>query len=251
MNIDNAVFFFEQDIVMNLHFLSSTAPVARADHHRIRRVQAARCFAWLAQGFAVARLRPVAWLFALLACADLVTLFELAPRLSVLAPLVAPLAMAMFVLMQERADHARPWTFGETWGAVDEHRDALLAVGVAAAAMASAGYFAATMLAHMHGLRAWAWLAALPFYGVAFASFWFAPALIVLRNRTPLDAMMTSARAVARNWPVALIYAAVMGAYAFAVSAMPMTLSGVVVTPVLAVLILLGAYASYRDLLGE
>jgi uncharacterized membrane protein len=62
---------------------------------------------------------------------------------------------------------------------------------------------------------------------------------------------MTSVRAVARNWPVALIYAAVMGAYAFAVSAMPMTLSGVVVTPVLAALIVLGAYGSYRDLLGE
>ncbi|WP_322053258.1 hypothetical protein [Paraburkholderia bannensis] len=236
---------------MNLHFLSSTAPLVRAQDACVRRVNAARWLDWLAHGFAIARQRPVAWLLALLVCADLATLFELAPRLSVLAPFVAPLAVALVVLMQERASNARPWTFGEAWGAVYDHRDALIAVGVAAAAIAGVGYLAATLLAQTHVLHAWAWLVALPFYAVALASFWLAPALVVLRNRTPLDAMATSARIVARNWRVALIYAALIGTAAFAVQAMPMLVVGLVITPVTAALIVLGAYASYRDLLGE
>jgi hypothetical protein len=251
VNIDNAVFFSEQDVVMKPHFLSSTAPVARAEDPRVSRVNAACWLGWIGHGFAIARQRPVAWLFALLACADLATLFELVPCLSVLAPLAAPLAAALFVLMQERASNARPWTFGEAWVAVYEHRHALLAVGVAAAAIAGAGYLAANMLAQTHALHTWASVAALPFYAIALASFWFAPALIVLRNRTPLDAMKTSASAVSRNWPVALIYAAFIGADALAASVMPMLLLGVVLVPMMTALIVLGAYASYRDLLGE
>ncbi|WP_246793094.1 hypothetical protein [Burkholderia perseverans] len=236
---------------MNPHFLSGAAPVARAEPRRVRRVPAARWLDWLAHGFAIARRRPVAWLFALLACADLATLFMLAPRLSVLAPLVAPPAVALFVLMQERASNARPWRFGEAWGAVYEHRDALLAVGVAAAAIAGAGYLAASLLARTHALHESAWLVALPFHAAALAAFWFAPALIVLRNRTPLDAMATSARAVWRNRPVALIHAALIGAAAFTASAVPLLLHGLVVMPVVAALLVAGAYASYRDLLGD
>ncbi|NIF65791.1 hypothetical protein F3J11_24415, partial [Burkholderia sp. Cy-647] len=80
---------------MNRHIASSAAAVARPYDPRRRGtprgVSIRQLPGWLAHGLSIARQRPVWWLFALLACADAATLFELAPRLALLAPMAAPL----------------------------------------------------------------------------------------------------------------------------------------------------------------
>ncbi|WP_175796722.1 hypothetical protein, partial [Burkholderia anthina] len=197
---------------MNRHIASSAAAVARPYDPRRRGtprgVSIRQLPGWLAHGLSIARQRPVWWLFALLACADAATLFELAPRLALLAPMAAPLAAAVLVLMQERATHARAWSFGEAWLAVAEHRSTLFTIGCATAAIAGAGYAAAHGLRQSHLMpadpleaEALALLVALPCYALALALFWFAPALVVLRRASAGEAMLASARAVLRNLP--------------------------------------------------
>ncbi|WP_186183143.1 BPSS1780 family membrane protein [Burkholderia gladioli] len=247
---------------MNRHIASSAAAVARPYDPRRRGtprgVSIRQLPGWLAHGLAIARQRPVWWLFALLACADAATLFELAPRLALLAPMAAPLAAAVLVLMQERATHARAWSFGEAWLAVAEHRSTLFTIGCATAAIAGAGYAAAHGLRQSHLMpadpleaEALALLVALPCYALALALFWFAPALVVLRRASAGEAMLASARAVLRNLPIALVYAFALGADALAAAWLPVALRALVVTPLLAALVVLGMYASYRALLGD
>ncbi|NIF74620.1 hypothetical protein F3J16_31260, partial [Burkholderia sp. Ap-962] len=60
-----------------------------------------------------------------------------------------------------------------------------------------------------------------------------------------------SARAVLRNLPVALAHALALGADALAAPWLPVALRALVVTPLLAALVVLGMYASYRALLGD
>ncbi|MDN7602105.1 BPSS1780 family membrane protein [Burkholderia gladioli] len=247
---------------MNRHIASSAAAVARPYDPRRRGtprgVSIRQLPGWLAHGLSIARQRPVWWLFALLACADAATLFELAPRLALLAPMAAPLAAAVLVLMQERATHARAWSFGEAWLAVAEHRSTLFTIGCATAAIAGAGYAAAHGLRQSHLMpadpleaEALALLVALPCYALALALFWFAPALVVLRRASAGEAMLASARAVLRNLPIALVHALALGADALAAPWLPVALRALVVTPLLAVLVVLGMYASYRSLLGD
>ena len=91
-------------------------------------------------------------------------------------------------------------------------------------------------------------LISMPFSVIAIAAVWFAPALVVLHNLSPDDAMTASLRAVLRNWPVALVYAAVIAADLLLAPVVPMLARGVVVTPLVSALIVLSMYGSYRDL---
>jgi len=267
---------------MNLHFPSSTMKTARPQstqgahgivHPDGRRVGVLRIADWLAEGFSIARAQPLLWLPAILGGADFSTLFELTPPLLavLLAALLLPLWAGAMMLMQERARNARPWTIGETLEAINGHRNALFTIGLSGAAIAGIGYllsFAAfhvtvsTSLAasgahnlaivygvHQGAQNALEPLISMPFYVIAIASVWFAPALVVLHNLSPVDAMTASLRAALRNWPVALVYAAAIAADILLAPVVPMLARGVVVTPLVSALIVLSMYGSYRDLL--
>jgi uncharacterized membrane protein len=267
----------EEDTVMNLHFLSNAAPSARGfdrlHHGESRSVGIARMVDWIADGVALARLQPVWWICAILVCADFATLLVLAPPLRTLAPLVAPLAAGVLVLLQERASNARPWTLAEGMAAVSERRNALTAVGFGAVALVALGHAVQFAMFHMsltpvrtadgaHGLSIVFGthpaeqtlvesLVVIPFYVLAVAAFWFAPALVMLRKLSPLDAMTASLCAVLRNWPTALLYAAAIAVDVLAAPFLPALVSGLVITPLVSALVILSMYGSYRDVFGQ
>lgn len=101
------------------------------------------------------------------------------------------------------------------------------------------------MLAAM-GAGFMALLVFLLFALVATAALWFAPALVVLRNVAPVDAVMASLRAVLKNWLPFLLYGVAQIVLAVAAS-IPLGLGWLVLLPVM----LLTAYVSYRDVFGE
>jgi uncharacterized membrane protein len=262
---------------MNLHFLSNAAPTARgfdqSQRGESRSVGIARIADWIANGVAIVRLQPVWWICAMLACADFATLLELVPRLRVLAPLVAPLAVGVLVLMQERASNARPWTLTEALEAIAERRDALVAVGLGAVALVALGYAVQFAMFHMsmtqvraadgaHGIsivfgthRATQTLleslVVVPFYVLAVAVFWFAPALVTLRKLSPLDAMTASLCGVLRNWPTAMLYAAAIATEVLTAPFLPALARGLVITPLVSALIIVSMYGSYSDVFGQ
>ena len=81
---------------------------------------------------------------------------------------------------------------------------------------------------------------------LASAALWFAPALVVFRHVAPVDAVMTSLRALVKNVLPFLIYGVIQIALAI-VASIPFGLGWLVLLPVM----LLTAYMSYRDVFGE
>lgn len=77
---------------------------------------------------------------------------------------------------------------------------------------------------------------------LATAALWFAPALVVFRQVPPLDAVMTSLRAVFKNVLPFLIYGVIQLVLAV-VASIPFGLGWLVLLPVM----LLTVYVSYRD----
>ncbi|NPT53790.1 BPSS1780 family membrane protein [Paraburkholderia elongata] len=272
---------------MNMHYSGSTAVPAHPQHVSGLRYPDSRVVSvlsiagWLAEGFRIARASPVLWLMAILGCADLVTLFELAPPLRVLAVLVGPILAAGLVLMQERSSNARPWSIRETVEAVNVHRNALIAIGLCGAAVACAGQlisFAAfhvsmkasvtpngmhdlTILYGTHnGTGNGAGNALEPLfnflaYALAASLVWFAPALVVLNNVSPLNAMAASLRAVVRNWRVASVFgvvaAGVVVGNALLANSAALLVSGLMVMPLVSALIVLSMHGAYRDIFAK
>jgi uncharacterized membrane protein len=263
---------------MNLHSLSGTMnPECAGRAHGLAcpdgRTVSVRCLpAWLAEGLALARMQPLLWLAAIFACADYATLLELAPSLRLSALLVVPALAGGMTLLQERARNARPWTLAEAFEAVERRRNPLWAIGLAGAALACIGYlvpflvFHTTLVtsdaangahslsivygAHNGTMNPLEPLVSMPFYAAAAAAVWFAPALVVLHNFSPVEAMATSLRALWRNWPVALVYAAAIAADVLLAPAMPMLVRGIVVTPAVSALIVLSMHGFYREVFG-
>jgi hypothetical protein len=260
---------------MNLHsrsFAMNPARVQRVhgpDYPDGRAVSVTRFPAWLANGMAIARAQPVLWFAAILACADFATLLELTAPLRLLATLVVPVVAGALMLVQERASNARPWTLAETCAAIGGHRSALFTIGFAGAAIVSIGhflpfvYFHTTVMtssaangvhklsivygAHHGAASPLEPVVIVPFYAVALAVVWFAPALIVLHNLRAAEAMTASVRAMLRNWPVALVYIATIAGDVLLAPVVPLLVRGLVVTPLVTALIVLSMYRYYRD----
>lgn len=81
---------------------------------------------------------------------------------------------------------------------------------------------------------------------VAAMAVWFAPALVVLRNVAPVEAMKSSFAASLKNIVPFLIYG-VLYLIAAILASIPFGLGWIILAPVLA----LSIYAAYRDIYGE
>ncbi|PQV54633.1 BPSS1780 family membrane protein [Paraburkholderia sp. BL21I4N1] len=264
---------------MKMHYLHDSAVPNGARNTQDSRVPNARAIGmasfagWLEEGVRIARVRPVLWLAAVLACADVSTLLGLVPSLLMLAMLVAPIAIAAVVLMQERSGNDARWSVSEMVDAVHAHRNALLTIGaccVAAtyigqlilfaafhvsvkASVAANGVHALTFAyATYHGAdNALEPLFNVLIHVVPVALLWFAPALVVLNNASPANAITASVRAVVRNWPIACLGVVAIVAGALLVPFVPMLVCALIVTPLTTALIVMSLYGSYRGVFGE
>jgi uncharacterized membrane protein len=90
-------------------------------------------------------------------------------------------------------------------------------------------------------------LIALPIFCGALAAAWFAPALVVLRDVGPLDAMAASFEGAARNWRTTLIYVVAVADAVLLARQIPLLLTSLALMP----LMLLSIYGGYRDLFGS
>lgn len=241
-------------------------------YHEIHSVSATRIWNWLADGVSIARTQPLLWVAAILGSADLATTLKLVAPLNPLATLLLAVLVGATALTPAGAGSMHRRTLGETLSALGRHRDALFTVALACAAIVAAGELISFALLHIrlttamlpsgaHSLsivfgepnnRASSFEPVLnaTAFAIAIAAVWFAPALIVLQRLSPLEAMLTSLRAVFHNGPVALIYAGILAADAMLATTMPMLVRGLVLTPMISALILLTMHGSYRDILS-
>lgn len=234
-----------------------------------REVSPLRFFSWLTAGWRAVSLQPVLWLSIVLLCADFITLLGFLPLLRPLAVFLAPLMVGALMVVQEGSSRDEPVSLRNLCAAIGRSSNALCVIGLYAAVIVAIGYvvmlaifnvslMASTTANGVHnlsisyggasGLRGTLEaMSGVSIYAIAVAAACFAPALVILHNMTPLDAMIASLSGTLRNWPLTLgCFAAVIAAVLF-MPMMPLAVRAFVVTPLLTALPLLAIHGAYRD----
>lgn len=260
---------------MNTEYLRDVSKGTRL--HRVpalpfsggREVNALHIVEWLAAGYRAACQQPVLWLSVLLISADFATLLGMLPLLRPLAVLLAPVVVGALMFVQDAANRGEPVSVREMFAALARRSNALCVIGLYGAVLVAIGYV--VLLATFHvslqssvtasgqhfvsivyggeqGVRgALESLLGAAIFAVAIASACFAPALVMLHDMTPHDAMLESLSGALRNWPATLLcFVAVTAAVLFA-PMVPLALRALVLTPVLTAVPLLSIYGAYRD----
>jgi hypothetical protein len=260
---------------MNIDYPSDVSKETRI--HRVptlpfsggREVNPLRIADWLMSGARAVSMQPVLWLSVLLICADFATLLGFLPLLRPLAVLLAPLVVGGLMFVQDGARKGRGVSLRETFAALARRSNSLCVIGLYGAAIVAVGYLILLATFHVslnmsvtaagvhnfsmsyggdHGVRgALESLLGASIFAVAIASACFAPALVMLHDMTPHDAMIASLSGAARNWPVTLMYFAAMTVAVLFAPMVPLALRALVLTPVLTAVPLLSIYGAYRD----
>ncbi|WP_116138533.1 BPSS1780 family membrane protein [Trinickia diaoshuihuensis] len=256
---------------MSLHYLSDVSktahrrPAPEPAHLEGLHFDAMYIFDWLETGWRAARIQPMLWLGTFLACAAFAFACKHVPLLRPTIVLIAPLAVGMLMVAQERVRIGRPARARDLIAALAQHHYALLAIGVTAAALIVLGYVISAIVVDASVLKSFvtsgphhlsisyggpgprgtiATLVALPIFTVALAAAWFAPALVVLRDAGPLDAMAASLHGALRNWRTTLIYVVAVADALLLAHQVPLLASSLALLPPM----LLTIYGGYRDL---
>ena len=233
-----------------------------------RVVRASRGADWIAEAFALFRQQPGVWIGILVIWLVLSTVIAAVPVLSVLGTFLNPVFTAGIMLgcaSQARGEGLRVEHLfaGFRSGRVGP----LLMMTVWTLLLAAAGLVALVavvwpLFGALKGLHApspeellgalglgrllWFAFAALTLAALLAMAVWFAPALIVFRGVSALDAMKLSFRGCVRNWRALAVYG-LLAAVMLILAALPLLLGLLIAVPVLMVSI----YTSYRDIYPE
>jgi hypothetical protein len=230
-----------------------------------RTVSASHLTQWFASGLRGARVQPLLWLALMAACAAVITVLKIEVMLRPLVVLIFPLFAGALMYAQDRLRNGRPAGLGEVIAAVRAKSNALLAVGLLSGAVVAIGYMimfaalnasllASVMTTGFHNISisyggdagargVLESMVGVPIFTIAIASAWFAPALVMLHDVPPLEAMMASLNGAARNWSAAAFFLVAMAGAVLIDATVPLLTSALVLTP----LMLLSLYDGYRD----
>ena len=230
-----------------------------------RTVPASHLFRWLRAGALAALAQPMVWMACLALCAALLMLFKALPLLRPLAALAAPLIAGALMYALDRQRNGEPVELADIARAVYAKANPLLAIGLMSGAIVAIGYvimiatlnlslLASIMTTGMRavsisyggddGLRGMLEsLVSAPILTIAVGAAWFAPALVMLHDVAPFEAMKASLNGAARNWGASAVWLVVLTGAALLAPTVPLLASALVLTP----LMLLSIYDGYRD----
>ena len=226
-----------------------------------RAVGAGRGWDWIVEAFALFRLQPGMWILMVVILGVLFVLMSMIPVLGSLASaLLLPIFGAGLMLGCRALDREGTLEMSHLFAGFKEKTGNLVMIGVfnlvgwavmaiAVIAVVGGGVFMGAMRGGSIGagmsivsvLIAGLLVAALsvPLYMAT----WFAPALVVLHDVAPMDALKASFFACLRNWIPFTVYSVVLLVLGL-LAAIPLGLGYLVLLPVLAASI----YTAYRDL---
>ena len=222
-------------------------------------VEAGRGLARLSEGWGLFKQAPAIWIAMTVIAGIAFIAIGLVPMLGQLdSPLLSVIVAGGIMLGCRALDRGEPLTIAHLFAGFQSHLSPLLVIG----ALYLAGMFVIVFIAAAFtGGAAFALWRGGPDVGTAIGSvllvilivlllmipllmaLWFAPALVVLHDVAPVEAMKRSVRACLRNLLAFLVYglvAFILGVFA----SIPFALGWLVLLPVLAA----SAYASYRDI---
>ena len=226
-----------------------------------RAVGAGRGWDWIVEAFALFRLQPGMWILMVVILGVLFVLMSMIPVLGSLASaLLLPIFGAGLMLGCRALDREGTLEMSHLFAGFKEKTGNLVMIGVfnlvgwavmaiAVIAVVGGGVFMGAMRGGSIGagmsivsvLIAGLLVAALsvPLYMAT----WFAPALVVLHDVAPVDALKASFFACLRNWIPFTVYSVVLLVLGL-LAAIPLGLGYLALLPVLAASI----YTAYRDL---
>jgi hypothetical protein len=222
-------------------------------------VDLSRAAAWISEGWILFRLAPGPWIAITVIAGIGFIAVGLVPLLGQLAtPLLSVMAAGGIMLGCRGLERDEPLTIGHLFAGFQSHLNPLLVIG----ALYVAGIFAIVVVVSIFtGGAAFALWRGSPDPGMALTSalliglislalmlplmmaIWFAPALVVLHEVTPVEAMKLSLRGCLRNILPFLVYG-IIGFVLAVIATIPLMLGWLVLLPVLAG----SVYASYRDI---
>ena len=233
-----------------------------------RRVEAGRGAAWWREGWALFMAAPGGWFAIGILMMLIMLVLEIIPVLGFIASLLLPPLLTGGVMFAAHEQHAgRPLSVGYLFTGFSRRTGPLLALGgiyfgasvlifavvgaLLAGAMAGSGAgFGAGMedMMRMGEVMVSATGLVALFIGttaslVLVAAMWFAPALVMLREMSPVEALRASLLASLRNWLPMLVYGLLMLVFAI-VAMLPMMLGYLLLVP----LVMTSVYVSYRDI---
>lgn len=231
-----------------------------------RAVDAGRGVSWWSEAWALFTKAPGMWIVMALIMAVIFILLGFIPVLGALATsLLAPAFAAGWVLSARKVEGGGALEIGDLFSGFKDKLSPLVVLGAAALVatlviglvggvlgfgamfgmMAGGAHQSGAGIMAALGAGMVALLVILALSMLVTMALWFAPALVVLRSAAPLDAMKMSFSANLRNIVPFLLFG-VLYIVAAVVASIPFGLGWIVLAPVL----LLTLYVSYKDVFG-
>jgi uncharacterized membrane protein len=228
-------------------------------------VDAGRATAWYGYGFDQFKANAGVWIGMSVVLFIIMMVLAFVPVLGSLASnVLMPVFFGGLMLASQASREGRPVTFDYLFAGFKDKFGSLALLGVfwmiavllitvvatVFAALLFGGAMATGALTGSAGLMGLGITAILGFILVAVIisipmamAIWFAPALVVFHNISPIDALMTSLKASLKNWVAFLVFFVLYIVFAI-IATIPLGLGWLVLGPVL-----IGAmYAAYRDI---
>lgn len=228
-------------------------------------VDAGRATAWYGYGFDQFKANAGVWIGMLVVLFVIMMVLAFVPVLGSLASnVLMPVFFGGLMLACQASREGRPVTFDYLFAGFKDKFGSLALLGLfwmiavllitvvagIFAALVFGGAMAAGALTGSAGLMGLGVSAILGFILIAMIisipmamAIWFAPALVVFHNISPIDALMTSLKASLKNWVAFLVFFVLYIVFAI-IATIPLGLGWLVLGPVL-----IGAmYAAYRDI---
>lgn len=228
-----------------------------------RKVDAGRGLAWITEAFSMVFAQLGPWVLMWIVMLVIFILLGLIPFLGVVSNVLMPVFFAGVIHAAWKQDSGERIEVGDLFAGFREKFGPLALVGllflVAAVvvfgvifAIAGVTIFASVMQGGSNaiGRNIGLILLAVPLLLLVslavYSLVWFAPALVLRHDLSPVDAMKTSFRVTLRNWPAVLLYGVVATVVAL-IAMIPFGLGLLIAGPALVV----SFYTAYRDLFLE
>jgi len=228
-----------------------------------RAVGAGQGWTWIAEGFGLFKKAPGIWIALVVILFVILMVLAFIPLLGVVATfLIMPVFVGGLLLGCRALEGGGELEVAHLFAGFKAHTGNLIVLGALAIAgwivvmlpvvvIGGAGAFLAALRGDAAGVAALggsfmlAWLVALALSIPIYMALWFAPALVVLREMAPVEAIKESFLGCLKNILPFLVYSIVLMVLGI-VAAIPLGLGWLVLGPTL----IASVYVSYRDIYG-
>jgi len=228
-----------------------------------RAVGAGQGWTWIAEGFGLFKKAPGIWIALVVILFVILVVLAFIPLLGAVATfLIMPVFVGGLLLGCRALEGGGELEVAHLFAGFKAHTGNLIVLGALAIAgwivvmlpvvvIVGAGAFLAALRGDAAGVAALggsfmlAWLVALALSIPIYMALWFAPALVVLREMAPVEAIKESFLGCLKNILPFLVYSIVLMVLGI-VAAIPLGLGWLVLGPTL----IASVYVSYRDIYG-